>query len=308
MLLIAPELRACAVIALGLGLTACGSGETLVVQPQEFTGPVTASDYVGRTFPVFVLIGESGDPSAETFARQGSITYVSANTVTLRLPGASPVTLTRNGSSLLGVSYSGLTNGRDPVEVLISGFSSTEAARLVSVADTELSVLGAFGFETAVEDRPASGTYSTAGAVFLTAQNVGAFLPTEGSGTLVADFTNGDISGTLLDATPVAVALAGDNLTPDDLAMTFFLENGVITPDGFGGDVNVFAELVVDGSGPPVVLGTAVTNDDVEGSFFGNEAEVIAGTFEADVRLSDGGGTLVDLDTAGLISGGRTGP
>lgn len=308
MVRLSPTLRIFGLVAAGLGLAGCGGGETIIVQPQEFTGPVSAVDYVGRTFPVFFLIGESGDPSARTFAGEGSITYNSATSLVLRLPGASAVTLTRSGSSALGTTYSGLTDGMEPVEVLISDFSSTEAFRLLSTADPDLTVLGGFGFETAVADRPASGTYNTAGAVFLTADNVGAFLPAAGSGSLTADFTNGNISGTLLDADPVAVALAGDNLTPDDLAMTFFLENGVINSNGFRGDVGVSAELVVDGSGAPVVLGTTVTGDSAEGSFYGDEAEVVAGTFDADVRLTDSGGTLVDLDTAGFVSGGRTGP
>ncbi|MEL7105290.1 MAG: hypothetical protein AAGM21_05175 [Pseudomonadota bacterium] len=299
--------RSVCALAAAASLAACGSEGTLLVQPVEFTGPVTSADYIGKTFPVFFLLGESGDPSARTFAGEGTITYNSADTLTLRLPGASAVTLTRSGSSALGTSYSGLTDGSDPVEVLVSDFASTEAFRLISTADPDLTVLGGFGFETAADDRPASGTYSTAGAVFLTAENVSAFLPAAGSGTLTADFVNGDISGTLLDADPVAVALAGDNLTPDDLAMTFFLENGVITQAGFRGGVGVSAELNVDG-GPPVVLGTTVTGDGAEGAFYGDAAEVVAGTFEADVRLTDSGGTLVDLDTAGLVSGGRTGP
>lgn len=288
-------------------LAACSGGDTLLVQPVEFTGPVTSADYIGQTFPVFFLLGESGDPTASAIAGKGSITYNSANSLTLRLPGASAVTLTRSGSSALGTTYSGLTNGSDPVDVLVSDFASTDAFRLVSTADSDLAVLGGFGFETAVNDRPVSGTYNTAGAVFLTAENVGAFFPAAGSGTLVADFQNGDISGTFLDAAPISVALAGAAITPDDLAMTFFLENGVINSSGFRGDVGVSAELVVDGTGAPIALGTTVTNDSAEGSFYGDAAEVVAGTFEADVRLSDNTGTLVDFGTAGFVSGGRTG-
>ena len=102
MLRLSPTLRVFGVLAAGLGLTGCGGGETLIVQPQEFTGPVSAADYVGRTFPVFVVIGESGDPSARTFASEGSITYNSATSLDLRLPGSSPVTLPRRGNAALG--------------------------------------------------------------------------------------------------------------------------------------------------------------------------------------------------------------
>ena len=149
---------------------------------------------------------------------------------------------------------------------------------------------------------------STVGNVFLTAENVGDFSPAAGTGTLSADFTNSTISGQFLDADPVSVRLAGDPATLDDLTLRYTLENGVINSGGFRGDVGVSAELVVDGSGPPQVLGTTVNGDSVEGSFYGEAAEFTAGTFEADVRLIDSGSTLVDLDTAGFVSGARTGP
>ena len=303
----ARRIRAGAAAVAAIGLAACG-GETLVVTPVLFEGGVTAGDYIGETFPVFYLVGESGDPTASSVAGQGSITYNSADSLTLRIPGAAPIELTRTGSSALGTTYSGLAGGTTAIDVLVSDFASTEAFRLISVADPDIAILGGFGFETAVADRPASGTYATGGAVFLTAENVGSFLPAAGSGTLSADFTNGNISGTLLDADPVLVELAGSASTPDELALTFFLENGVINAAGIRGDVGVTGELVVDGSGPPVALTTNVTGDSVDGSFYGDAAEVVAGNFESDVELSDSGGTLVDLGADGFFSGGRTGP
>lgn len=293
--------------ALVAGLTGCG-GESLLVEPVVFDGAVVSADYIGETFPVFYLIGEAGDPTANTLAGTGSVTYNADGTLTLRLSGDAAITLTPTGSSGLGVTYEGLASGTTEISVLVSDFSSTEAYRLLSVAESDLSVLGGFGFETAVGDRPATATYATAGAVFLTADNVGAFLPAAGSGTLSANFTNGDISGTLIEADVVEVELAGAAGTPDELALTFMLENGVITDSGFEGDVGVTGELVVDGAGAPVALTTAVSGDGAEGTFYGDEAEVVSGIFGAEVELSDGSDSLVDLSTNGFLSGGKTGP
>ncbi|MEL7026544.1 MAG: hypothetical protein AAGO57_04840 [Pseudomonadota bacterium] len=288
----------------GLGLAVAGcSGETLVVAPVEFDGSVTSADYIGETFPVAFLVGEEGDPTGSTSAGQGSITYNSASSITLRLPNGRTASLTRTGTSGLGTNFRGTLNG-ETIDVTVSDFASTEAFRLISSADDEISILGGFGFETAVGDRPASATYSTAGAIFITAENVGPFLPAAGSGDLSANFTGGTITGTLLDADPVSVAVAGAELVPDDLTLVFELENGVITPSGFRGDVGVTGELVVDGAGAPVVLGTNVTGDQASGQFYGDAAEVVSGTFGTQVGLSDSGGALVDLDVDGFFSGG----
>lgn len=292
---------------LAAGLSACG-GETVTGQRVLFSGSVDAADYIGQTFPVFVLIGETGDPTGSSIVGEGSVTYNTDGSLTLRLPGAPAIQLTEIGTSGLGTSYRGIASGTTTIDVLVSDFSSTDAFRLLTTAQPDLSILGGFGFETAVADRPASGTYATAGAVFLTTENVGAVLPAAGTGSLVADFTNGSITGTLLDTDPVSVALAGDVSTPDDLALNFFLESGVITTTGFRGDVSVTGELVVDGAGAPVALNTSVTGDRASGAFFGDGAEAIGGTFEANVGLSDGVTPLVDLEAGGLVTGTRTGP
>lgn len=286
-----------------LSLAGCG-GST--VGPVFFEGPVTDADYVGKSFPVFFLLGETGDPTGNTFAGQGSITYNSDGTLTLNLNRSAPVELVSTGTSGLGETYEG-TFGGATVSVLVTDFASTEAFRLASIADTDIGLLGGFGFETAVDDRPAAGTYTTAGAVFLTAENVGAILPAAGSGTLEADFVNGNISGTLLDADVVQVELAGDIASPDDLALMFMLENGVITDNGFSGGVSVSGELVVDGT-TLTPLNTVVTGDAVSGTFYGDGAEVVAGIFESEVELLDGSDSLIDLGADGFLSGGLTPP
>ncbi len=299
--------RAVLSVALAASLSACG-GETETGQRILFSGAVDPSDYVGQTFPVFVLIGETGDPTGRTIVGEGSVTYNADGSLSLRLPGAPPIALSEVGASGLGTTYRGLAGGTSTIDVLVSDFASTDAFRLITTAQPDLTIVGGFGFETAVADRPASGTYATAGAVFLTTENVGEVLPAAGSGSLSADFTNGVITGTLVDADPVSVALAGDVATPDDLALNFFIENGVITPAGFRGEVGVTGELVIDGAGAPVALDTSVSGDRASGVFFGDSAEAIGGTFEADVGLADGGNDLIDLEVGGLITGTRTGP
>lgn len=281
-------------------LTACGGGG-VAVKSVPYEGEVTSASYIGKTFPVFFLVGETGDPQGRAVAGKGTITYNTNDTVTLRLPGNAPVVLARTGASGLGTNYQ--SAGSDPLVAVVTGFSSTPAFRLATSLGNDMSFLGGFGFETQVADRPASATYQTAGAVFLTATNVKDFLPIAGNGTLNANFGAGTISGTLLSADPVDVKLAGDPNTADELALRFLLANGQITPQGFSGGVTATGELIVDGAGAPRTLTSTVSGGSASGAFFGGNAEAVTGTFSGDLALSDGGTKLVDFDAAGFFSG-----
>lgn len=289
-----------------VGLAACGGGSTVAVESVPFDGAVTSADYIGKSFPVFFLVGEGGDPSGSAIAGRGSITYNDDDSVTVSLPGASPIRLARSGSTGLGTRYTG--SGLNPVTAVVTGFSSTTAFRVVSSTDDDFALLGGFGFETQPGDRGASATYSTAGAVFLTTPDAENFLPVAGDGTLNANFANGTISGTLLSTDPISIQLAGDSNTPDDLAMLFMLEGGRINSDGFSGGVTLSAELVVDGSGSPLDLNANIARDSAEGAFFGEQAAAVAGIFEGDVSLADGSTPLVEFDASGFVSGSKTGP
>lgn len=289
--------------AASITLAACGGGAT-IVQTVPFENEVTSADYIGKSFPVFFLVGEAGDPNGRTVVGKGVVTYNSASSITVTLPGGGPVTLNRTGAS--GGSTTFAASGPDAISALITGFSSTTAFRLATVADDDLAVLGGFGFETLEADRPnAIATYDTAGAVFLTATNVENFLPIAGSGSLTANFGSGDvISGTLLDADPVEVNLAGVDVDLDILDLVFTLENGRITPSGFVGGVAATAELNIDG-GPPTALGANMTGDSVEGAFFGGEAAAVAGIFEGDLALSNGAAPVIDFNVGGFFSGSK---
>jgi len=282
-------------------LAGCGGGGT-IVSSIPFEGPVTQADYVGKTFPVYFLVGEAGDPSGNAVAGRGTITYNTDDTVTMQLPGRAPVVFSPTGTTALGMTY----QSADAVDAVITSFSSTSAFRLATSTNSDRSFLGGFGFETLAADRPTtSATYDTAGAVFLTAQGVEDFLPVAGDGTLTADFGAGTISGTLLTTDLFEVNLVGDPSTEDLLELTFLLQNGRITPSGFTGGVTATAQINEDGGGPRLLTGS-VSNGSAEGAFYGEEAAAVAGIFEGDLVLSDDGTSLADFEAAGFVSGSKT--
>lgn len=289
------------------GCMGSGSGSLVVVEPQLAEGPVASGDFVGRTFPVLFLVGETGSPSARARAGTGAITYNGDGSVTLELPGTNPLTLTPASTGPNGTNYTGST-GSGTVEALIADFESTESFRVATSSALEFALFGGFGFETPQANRRARATYDTAGAVFLTTNNVSTFLPAVGSGRLEADFDRGTISGTLLETDPVFVELGGSVNSADDLAMTFLLRNGVITPEGFRGGVSAEAALQVDGFGGYEVLDVDVTGGMAEGRFFDENAEVVSTIFSGEADLSDDGGSLVDLEFNGFAAGAQTGP
>lgn len=302
------RLRAGVLLAGFAALAGCGgSGGSLVVRSVPYEKPVTQTDYVGKTFPVFFLVGEAGDPSGDAVAGRGTITYNTNDTVTMQLPGRAPVIFTPTGSTALGTTYQASSGNASTIDAVVTGLASTDALRLVTSVGDQRSFLGGFGFETLAADREPlpTATYNTAGAVFLTATNAEDFLPVAGDGTLIANFGSGMISGTFLSTDPVEVQLAGSAGTPDELALRFMLQNGQITPSGFSGGVTATGELVVDGSGPPLALDAAIANGSAEGAFFGEEAAAVSGIFEGDLALSEGGTSLADFEAAGFVSGAK---
>ena len=303
--------RAFAKVALALpaavALTACGgggSGSPFVASSVPFERPVDDADYIGKTFPVFFLVGEAGDPSGTARAGKGTITYNSTRTVTVRLPGTNPIVFTRTGSSGTGTRYEGTAPDLSTVSAVVSEFASTTAFRLITSGDEDYAVIGGFGFETPYDSNRASATYQVAGAVFLTAENVEDFLPIAGRGELSADFGARTISGTLIDTDAFEVNLAGNETINDILDLRIDIQNGRITNSGFTGDLDVASELTIDGD-QLTQPQTSVTGDSVEGAFFGGDAEAIAGTFEGDIALSDDDGPLIDFGAAGFVSGSK---
>jgi hypothetical protein len=73
--------------------------------------------------------------------------------------------------------------------------------------------------------------------------------------------------------------------TADD---TLFLQTtltGVIDSKGFGGTVDGFAAYSLPGSSPGN-LNLSLSDTSVDGKFFGNAADVVAGTYSADMAFS----------------------
>jgi len=293
--------RAVGLLAALATLAGCGGGGT-IVSSVPYEGPVTQADYVGKTFPVYFLVGQPGDRPGKVLAAKGTITYNADDTVTVQLPGRAPVVFSPNGTTALGMTY----QSADAVDAVITSFSSTSAFRLATSTNPDRSFLGGFGFETLAADRPTTtATYNTAGAVFLTTPGSPDFLPVAGDGTLMADFDAGTISGTLLTTDLFEMDLVGDPLTEDLLELTFLLQNGRITPSGFTGGVTATAQINEDGGGPRLLTGS-VSNGSAEGAFYGEEAAAVAGIFEGDLVLSDDGTSLSDFEAAGFVSGPKT--
>jgi len=289
-------------------VSACGGGST-EVERVLFEGPVADADYLGRTFPVVFLVGEGGDPEGRTVAGQGTITYsASGDAVTVTLPGKAPIELVRSGTSGLGTIYSGtIPRSFAPstdVDAVVTPFSSTSAFRLFSASEDGLAILGGFGFETPFDPGRATASYTTAGAVFLTVDDVEDFLPVAGTGSLTADFGAGTIGGTLIDTDAFEVELAGDDTIDDILDFRMTLENGRISQTGFSGDLGVAAELTVDGS-TLTTPGVTVTGDSASGTFFGGDAEAVAGSYRGNIALSDGGGPIETFGASGFFSGAK---
>ncbi len=109
-----------------------------------------------------------------------------------------------------------------------------------------------------------------------------------GTSRLEVDFLTGDVVGEVYKSGSI-----GGNY---DLVVV--LQNGRLDGSRFDGDLGV--EWTVGGTS----LNTTVSDADVTGMFFGNEAEVAAGTYEADFSRSDGRqGGLV-----GYFEVGKTAP
>jgi len=303
--------RAVALSAICAALAGCGGGGT-IVSSIPYEGPVTQADYVGKTFPVYFLVGEAGDRPGKVLAAKGTITYNTDDTVTVRLPGRAPVVFSPTATSGGVTSYEADGSGGLMRFAEVRDFSNpnTTAFRIVSSPPNpppETFFLGGFGFETPAADRQPlpTATYNTAGAVFLTTPGSADFLPVAGDGTLTANFGAGTISGTLLTTDLFEVNLVGDPTTEDLLELTFLLQNGRITPSGFTGGVTATAQINEDGGGPRLLTGT-VSGGSAEGAFFGEEAAAVAGMFEGDLALSDGGSPLVDFEAAGFVSGAKS--
>jgi hypothetical protein len=277
------------VLFCGAGLVGCGGGgddsfdieTTSDGRVLSGSDPVEAADFVSRTFPLLFASAEDVAPQATATTGTGSVTVVDANTIVVTLPGKAATTYNR---------ISATEFEDDTGEVLT--LEDVGAARYLfkSGGDPATDLLGAYGFETPVALRPVTATYSgdSASEVYFVPDGsaIGLWLFEAGTVDLVANFSGsgGTIRGTLFDGDFVGADFQNDGTADDTLFLRTTL-NGVIDSEGFGGTVDGFAAISIAGN-PPVNLNLSLSDTSVDGKFFGNEANVVAGTYMGDAAFT----------------------
>ena len=171
-----------------------------------------------------------------------------------------------------------------------------------SGGDPTTEFLSAYGFETPVALRPVTATYNDRSASLLLyvpdGSPVGLWFGAPGAVDLTATFdgSGGRIRGTLFDGDFAGVDFLGDGTADDTLSVRTTLD-GTINDKGFTGTVGGTATYTILGSTGDLNLSLA--NTSVDGKFFGNEANVVAGTYSADTAITP----PVGVTETGTLSG-----
>ena len=286
-------------MALALTLTAgCSGGGSGPLRVFATGDPITGPDYRGKTFPLLFILGQDDEVGAVIKGGEGRITLSEdGNTVEIEIPGEDKLTFTYLETSAEGDLYAGLGLDGEPITVTVSVEDNGEYVFAgCGCGEFEgFDYASVFGFETPSDLRPTdTATYTGVSSGVIIAVEGDPeylFIPGGGSGELTANFENGSISGTLIDAsTSVAlpetfsayesVEAVGANLTMD----------GLITSTGFDGTVDGF--LFIEINGLPFSIDTTFSNTDVDGKFFGNDGETAAATYKGDLDIADFGPDL----------------
>ena len=273
----------------GAGLVGCGGGgdDTLDIKETSDgrilsgSDPVGAADFVSRTFQLLFASAEDVAPQATATTGTGSVRVVDDNTIVITLPGQAAKTYNR-------ISSTAFADGTG--EVLSSEDIGSARYLYKSGGDPATDLLGAYGFETPVALRPVTATYNgtSASEVYFVPDGsaIGLWLFEAGTVDLVANFSGsgGTIRGTLFDGEFVGVDLQNDG-TADDTLFLLTTLNGVIDSKGFGGTVDGFAAFSLPGNSLGN-LNLTLSDTSVDGKFFGNEANVVADTYAADMAFT----------------------
>lgn len=229
-------------------VSACGGASNTVLP--VFAGPdlITTADYVGKTFPLR-FVGANAS-TAELHRGTGTITVVGPSALQITIDGVSGDLIEFGSGSFGGSVFDGELE--EYADELIS----------IQVSGTSDEYLTFLGFETDPSVMPASDS-----ALFL------------GNGTSTIYISNGALIDTLDGSVVLNVDFGTGNVTGDlfsTVSAVFELRNGMVSGNGFSGEVQV---LFSNGSGG--FDETPTSNSDVDGVFFGNDASLVAGTFEA---------------------------
>jgi len=230
------------VTLIGCGGSSIGSVTSVFAS----SAAIVPGDYVGKTFPIR-FIGAREDAGIVLLRGTGSITIVTDDIVELTVDGRT-YTLTYNGLDDLYESPDAVAEIAQEYPEIVTGLAE----------DLDSLYLGAYGFETASGDMPMTDLFSyydpTGSALFAT-DGVD-FDAIEGAVDLYVNFGSGAVFGDVYASSGFAISVGG----------------GTIGSSGFSGTLTATSDLV----------DVPLSSSDVDGTFFGSEADTLFGTFEGE--------------------------
>lgn len=247
-----------------LTLTACSGGGDAIAPIFAGDALITSADYVGKTFPIRYIAMDFDN--AQVTRNTGSVRFISETELEVRIDGLNETVVEIAAGEFVGPTLDAQTLILSNAVTEVDGFTDSHGYR------------GFLGFETASVDIPMTNTFwydSIDGSLLLLADG----LVTDfyiGDTFLDVDFASGEVTGTLHSS---------------EFA-EFFITDGKITGNGITGGVVAFDDIGA----------ITITGGDVDGIFYGNEAGVLAGTFEGTAALG------VNVDFVGTFSGFKTIP
>ncbi len=272
--------------------------------------PVTRDSFVGKTFPISLVVGADGDGAAPKRVT-GTIEYVTADKAILTYEGRSTEFDYRNAFSQENWSSGAPNTDGSPLQDLRIDRVS-KAVRGIAIGNDFIpnpnlpAAEGTFGFVTPENRLTGTVNYSSGfgSRMLITStdwieQSDGSFQRIENivevdgkAVNITADFGTGDVTGTLFDGSYVSTddRQSGAKSVSHDLTVT--LQNASVSGSGFSGDVIVETtassnprEVINGGIGPQgdILPSEVVMNSQgADGLFFGYDGQGVGGTFEAD--------------------------
>jgi hypothetical protein len=270
---------------------------------------VTRDGFIGKTFPIMLVVGSKDDPTAPKRAA-GTIEYISADRAVLTYEGRSTEFNYRNAFGREHWSSGALNTDGSPLQDLTIDKVS-RPARGVTIGNSFIpnpdlpAAEGTFGFVTPENRLTGSVNYSSSygSRILVTStdwieQSNGTFKRVENvvelDGKAVdidVDFGSGDVTGTLFEGSYTSTddRQFAANSVSHHLAVT--LKDAVVSGSGFAGDIVVETtassnprEVINGGVGPQgdILPSEVVMNTQAaEGTFYGYDGEGVGGTFEA---------------------------
>ncbi len=267
--------------------------------------PVTRDSFSGQTFPISLIV-QSPDGGPPLSRVTGSVEYIDADTIMVTYNGVSTEYTFRSAFGNENWTSGNLDNDAGAFSDLIMN-RPTDIGRigrfqLVSSIGAPPGFsgydYGVFGFATPADKLTGSAIYndmSFTGTQMLIAvdgQNNVIRAPSD-SMNLNVQFSDNMVSGTVFEG-GYTIGVGASSSSHD---VVVGVENGFLSGSGFTGDLTV--EMTTNG----MASTTTTTNTGIDGFFFGNNAEMVAGTYQADFeeQLAGGGsrgGTLVGVFSA----------